>query len=213
MPFFSSLLKCCKGSKGTKRSAAVELDNLLPSRLVSLEMMPMRVTSYLPTSPRPIPQLDVSASSSTSIAMFEHLSTTSMNTLANSFTIHDTFEDVDLATPTVFAEPPKQRKTINASPFDDQHEVDNALVVVASLSKNTDDGKGSHASSSGSAVPLVFSKQSSRVTSPFGDEHGLDLELEVEYAPTTPSSVYDYTERAMEYQRGKSYLSLSSTKP
>jgi hypothetical protein len=209
MPFFSFILKCCKGSKGSKGSAAVELDELPPVRLVSVEPMPLRITSVLPTSPRPIPQLDVSASSSTSVAMSDHMSTTSMKTLTNSFTTHDTFEDVDLATPTVFADPPKQRKTTNASPFDDQHEADNALVIAASL---FNEDKNSYPSCA-SDTPFVSSKQSGRVTSPFGDEHGLESEAEMEYAPTTPSSIHDYTERAMEYQRGKSYLSLSSPKP
>jgi hypothetical protein len=213
MPFSSFVLnsKCCKGSKGSKRITAVELDELPPARLVSVETIPLRVTSYLPISPRPIPKLDVSASSSTSVAMFEHLSTTSMNTLTNSFTTHDTFVDGDLASPTVFPDPPKQRKT-SPSPFDDQHEVNNTLAASSSLSKNTDDDKDFHASSSGSAAPLALSKQSGRVTSRFGDEHGLESEPEIEYAPTTPSPIYHYTERAMEYQRGKSCLSPSSPK-
>jgi hypothetical protein len=209
MPFFSLILQCCKPSKSSKGSAAVELDELPPVRFISLENMPMRITSFLPTSPRPIPQLDVSASSSTSVAMFDHLSTTSMNTLANSFTIHDSFEDVDLATPTVFADPPKQRKTINTCPFDDQLEVNNNLAISSSLSN---DDKGSYPSCT-SDTPFVSSKQSDRVTSPFDDEHGLESESEIEYAPNTPSSIHDDTERALEYQRGKSCRFSTSPKP
>jgi hypothetical protein len=209
MPFSSFLLQCCKGSKRSKRSAAVEFNDLPPVRLISFETMPLRITSFLPTSPRPVPQLNVSASSSTSVAMFDHMSNTSMKTLTNSFTTHDTFEDVDLATPTVFADPPKQRKTINASLFDDQHEVDNNLAVSSSL--NNDD-KGSYPSRT-SDTPFVLAKQSAWVAFPFGDEHGLESEPEVEYAPATPSSVHDYTERAMEYQRGKFCPSSTSPKP
>jgi hypothetical protein len=190
MPFFSFILKCYKS-----HAAAAELDELPPARPLSIEMMLLSTTSYLPITPKPIPQLEVSISSSTSYAMFEHISTARMKLSTNSFISNDAFEDVDLATPTNFAEPHKQLKSTTASPFDEQHEVDNALVVSSSLSHIMDDDNDLHAASC---------KQLGRVASPFGDEHGLESEPSVEYAPTTHSSVHDYTERAMEYQRGMS---------
>ena len=179
-------------------------------RIAMSKRMPMDITSYLPISPRPIPQLDVTVSSSTSIAMFEHESIASMGSRHNSFTSNGTFDDVDLSTPTKFAQPPKARKVIT-SPFSDQHEIQTTLFTPDSthnINKNGDEVF--NASICSSNALLVSGKQltppaSSDVdTSPFDDEHGVESELEVEYAPTTPSSEDYDTERAMEYQRGKS---------
>jgi hypothetical protein len=197
--FIKSITKCFKRDNG-----AIS-DDLPAPRAVSLELMPLRVNCHLPTTPKPIPELDVSVSTSTSLAMFEHMSVTSMKSPANSFTTNDTFEDVDLSTPTNFAEPPKGRNT-KASPFGDEHEVDSALIMKGHL--NNDD-EVSHTSSVCSTAPLVFTKQSRPVTPPgtptsLDDGHEVVSEPAVEYAPTTAASGNDYTERAMEYQRGKS---------
>ncbi|KAG9662305.1 hypothetical protein KCU64_g2035, partial [Aureobasidium melanogenum] len=61
-----NLLKCCKAD------TAGDLDCLPPARAIELKKTsPKRVNSFLPTSTRPIPELDVSPSSSTSMAMFD----------------------------------------------------------------------------------------------------------------------------------------------
>ena len=199
--FFSKLFKCCF------HGAAVESDVLPLVRVVSLDPMPKSVTSHLPTSPRPIPQMEVSVSSSTSLAMFEHESIISIGSPHNSFTSNDTFEDVDLSTPIKFSNPPKARKMV-VSPFDDHHEVNNAENISGTLNN---ENKVSQASSNGSNTPLISPKQSISATSldictsPFEDNKRVESEAEPEYAPTTPCSGSDYTERAMEYQRGKSY--------
>jgi hypothetical protein len=206
--FIKSITKCFKCGTGAVN------DDLPAPRAVSVELMPIRVPCHLPTTPKPIPELDVSVSTSTSIAMFEHKSVTSMNTLTNSFTTHDTFEDVDLATPTNFAEPPKGRKT-KASPFGDEHEVSNSMDISDAIPNNDD--QATHASSVYSTTPLVLTNQSRPITppgTPISMDNGPEVVSEpvTEYAPTTASTGNDYTERAMEYQRGKSSLHPSSSR-
>jgi hypothetical protein len=204
--FIKSITKCFK------RDAGVVADNPPAARAVNVELMPLRVACHLPTTPKPIPELDVSVSTSTSLAMFEHMSVTSMKSTTNSFTTHDTFEDVDLASPTMFADPPKGRNT-KASPFGDEHQVDSALIIKGHL--NNDD-EVSHTSSVCSTAPLVFTKQYRPVTPPgtrtsLDDGHKDVSEPAVGYAPTTAASDNEYTERAMEYQRGKFFSHLSSS--
>jgi hypothetical protein len=136
-----------------------------------------------------------------------------MKSTTNSFTTHDTFEDVDLASPTMFANPPKGRKT-KASPFDDEHEVESALTITGHLNNGEE---LSHTSSVCSTAPLVPTKQSRPATPPgtptsLDDGHTDVSETAVEYAPTTAPSGNEYTERAMEYQRGES-CSHPSSKP
>lgn len=179
-------------------------------RIVSLNIMPQTVTAHLPITTKPIPQLEVSVSSSTAVAMFEHECTLSMRSPHNSFTSNDTFEDVDLSTPTKFAVPPKVRKAM-ASPFDDQHEIDSTLVVSGSPNKGKE---VSNACAPFSKSAIAIGKQPVRVASPFDDGHEVEPETAVEYAPTTSYSGNEYTERALEYQRGESPLPLSlSPKP
>lgn len=177
-------------------------------RIAMPKCKPMNITSYLPISARPIPQLDVTISSSTSIAMFEHESIASMGSRHNSFTSNGTFDDVDLSTPTKFAQPPKARKVIT-SPFSDQHEIENTLFAPDSTHNINYNGKevsnASICSSNALFIPgkqLIPTASSDVGASPFDDEHG--AEPEVEFAPTSPSSEDYDTERAMEYQRGKS---------
>lgn len=185
-------------------------DDCVTLPLVHIAMpkpMPMNVISYLPISARPIPQLDVSVSSSTAIAMFEHESIASMDSRHNSFTSSGTFDDVDLSTPTKFTQPPKARKVISC-PFSDEHEISNTLSAPDSTHNTSNYGdEVFNASICGSNALLVPGKQlvpassSDVCTSPFDDEH--EAQSEVEFAPTTPSSEDYDTERAMEYQRGK----------
>jgi len=177
-------------------------------RIAMPKRMPMNVISYLPISPKPIPQLDVSVSSSTSIAMFEHESIASMGSRHNSFTSNGTFDDVDLSTPTKFDQPPKARKVIT-SPFSDQHEIQTTLFAPDSTHNISNSGyevsNASHRASDALLVPakqLKLTASSDVGASPFDDEH--EAESEVEYASTTPSSEDYDTERATEYQRGKS---------
>jgi len=177
-------------------------------RIAMPKRMPMNITSYLPISARPIPQLDVTVSSSTSIAMFEHESIASMGSRHNSFTSNGTFDDVDLSTLTKFAQPPKARKFIS-SPFSDEHEIPNTHSAPDSTHNISNSGdKVSNASHHASDALLALGKQltppaSSDVgATPFDDDH--EAESEVEFAPTTPSFEDYDTERAMEYQRGKS---------
>lgn len=206
MSIFKFLKRCFRGDEHDSE--------LLPlARMANPKPMPMSITSHLPISAKPIPHIDVSASSSTSAAMFEHEAIVSISSPHNSFTSNDTFEDVDLSTPTKFATPPKARK-LGSSPFDDQHEVDSTLVISVSIKNGNHDNKVPNASYRSLNTLLVPAKQSTPVagsdicTSPFDDKHEVESEIKVEYAPTTPSSVSDYAERAMEYQRGK--LSSSS---
>lgn len=190
------ILKCCMRGE-------VEDCEVLPLvRVVSLNIMPKSITSHLPILTKPVPQLHVSVSSSTAVALFDHESNVSMRSPHNSYTSNDTFEDVDLSTPTKFATPPKVRKAI-ASLFDDQHEADSASVVSGSLNK------GKEVSDASSPCPksaTALGKQPVHVASPFDDGHEVELESAVEYAPTTSYSGNEYTERAMEYQRGESPL-------
>lgn len=196
--FIFNFLKGCFGGEDN------DIEYLPLARTAMPKPMPMNVTSYLPISARPIPEVDVSASSSTAIAMFEHEAIASMGSPHNSFTSNDTFEDVDLSTPVKFATPPKVLKIVTC-PFNDQHEINNILVVSGPLHNGV---KVSHMSSTCSSTPPTDYKQPARVAPPFDDEHEVESEPEVEYAPTTPSPGSDYAERALEYQRGK-FLSIS----
>ncbi|CAD0090200.1 unnamed protein product [Aureobasidium mustum] len=204
-----NLFKCCKGDTG------VDLDYLPPARAIELKKTgTKRVNSFLPISTKPIPELDVSPSSSTSLAMFDFEAITSVPFGINSFTAQGNFEDVDLSSPINFCSPPAQARKALSSPFEDRYEIDRTLAIDGNPS---DDEEGSYSSSPCSTEPSVLFDQSSRVNSyntcpsPFGDEHEFDYD--VEYAPTTHPSKSEYTERALEYQRGKSFVSslLSET--
>lgn len=201
--FTFKIFKCCM------RGEEADPEVLPLVRIVSLNIMPQTVTAHLPITTKPIPQLEVSVSSSTAVAMFEHECTLSMRSPHNSFTSNDTFEDVDLSTPTKFAVPPKVRKAMT-SPFDDQHEADSALITSGSPNKGKE---VSDANSPCFKSTIALGKQPVRVASPFDDGHEVESESAVEYAPTTPASGNEYTERALEYQRGESpsssFLSLS----
>lgn len=204
-----NLFKCCKGGTG------VDLDYLPPARAIELKKTgTKRINSFLPISSKPIPELDVSPSSSTSLAMFDFAAITSVPFGINSFTAQGNFEDVDLSSPINFCSPPAQARKALSSPFEDHYEIDRTLAINGNPSG---DEEGSYSSSPCSTEPSVLFDQSSRVNSwntcpsPFGDEHEFDYD--VEYAPTTHPSKSEYTERALEYQRGKFLVSslLSET--
>jgi hypothetical protein len=157
--FFFKIFKCCL------RGDANDSEVLPLVRIASPQPMPMGATSHLPVSSRPIPQLDVSVSSSTSVAMFEHESIGSMRSSHNSFTSNDTFEDVDLSLPTKFSDPSKTRKVI-FSPFDDQHKLKSTLSTpgYTNYTDNTEDNEDnednevSDTSLDSSNAPLVPAK-------------------------------------------------------
>lgn len=203
---FFDLLKCCKGDGG------VNHDHLPPARAIELKKPnTKRITSCLPISSRPIPELDISPSSSTSLAMFDHESMISVPCGINSFTDQGKFEDVDLSSPVVFSTPLTQARKALSSPFNDHCEVGYTLAIT-SINCSTDDEAGdSFASSPCSTAPSILFEQGSRVSSydtcpsPFSDEYEVDCD--VEYAPTTPFSNNEYAQRAMEYQRGESLSS------
>jgi hypothetical protein len=201
--FTFKIFKCCM------RREEADPEVLPLVRIVSLNIMPMNITSHLPVTAKPIPQLEVSVSSSTAVAMFEHESTISMRSPHDSYTSNDTFEDVDLSTPTKFATPPKVRKAMS-SPVDDQHEANSSLIVSGSLNKGKE---VSDASTPCSMSSIARGKQPIRVASPFDDGHEVESESAIEYAPTTPASENDYTERALEYQRGESFPLSSLFEP
>ncbi|KAG9697818.1 hypothetical protein KCU95_g3336, partial [Aureobasidium melanogenum] len=196
--FSFNLFKCCKGD------TAGDLDCLPPARAIELQKpSPKKVNSFLPTSVRSIPELHVSPSSSTSVAMFDFEAMTSVPPRTNTFTVQGNFEDVDLSSPTIFSSPPSQARKLPSSPFEDQYEVGYSLAIDDASSP--DDNESSYPSSPCSTVPSVLFEQADRTSSfstcpsPFGDEH--EVEQDIEYAPTTPSSINEYTRRAMEYQR------------
>ncbi|KAH0374113.1 hypothetical protein KCU65_g391, partial [Aureobasidium melanogenum] len=196
--FFFKLLKCCKGD------TAADLDCLPPARAIELQKpSTKKVNSFLPTSTRPIPELDVSPSSSTSVAMFNFEAVISVPPRNNSFTEQGNFEDVDLSSPTIFSSPPSRARKTLSSPFEDHYEVGYSLAVDDTFS--SDDNESSSASSSYSTEPSVLFEQADRTSSfstcpsPFGDEH--EVEQDIEYAPTTVSPNNEYAQRAMEYQR------------
>lgn len=201
---YINLLKCCKS--GT----AVDLDYLRPARAIELKKPSRkRINSLLPTSIRPIPELDVSPSSSTSQAMFDFEAVISVPPHFNSFIAQANFEDVNLSSPTVFSSRPSQSRKLLSSPFEDQYEVSYTLAIDGTSSSEGDES--SCTSSRCSTTPSVLFEQPDRTSSfstcssPFGDEH--EVEREIDYAPTTASSNNEYTQRAMEYQRGESLAS------
>lgn len=128
----------------------------------------------------------------------------------NSFTGQGNFEDVDLLTPVVFSAPPAQAREALSSPFEDHYEVGYTLAIASITSFTDDKDEDSYASSPCSTAPSILFEQGSHASSydtcpsPFGDEH--EVEYDVQYAPTTPSSNNEYTQRAMEYQRGESLV-------
>ncbi|KAG9945974.1 hypothetical protein KCU85_g6875, partial [Aureobasidium melanogenum] len=196
--FSSNLFKCCKGD------TAGDLDCLPPARAIELQKpSPKKVNSFLPTSVRSIPELDVSPSSSTSVAMFDFEAMTSVPPRTNTFTVQGNFVDVDLSSPTIFSSPPSQARKLPASPFEDQYEVGYSLAIDDASS--SDDNESSYPSSPCSTAPSVLFEQADRTSSfstcpsPFGDEH--EVEQDIEYAPTTVSPNNEYAQRAMEYQR------------
>lgn len=203
--FFIKLFKYCFGGVDNE-------PEVLPlMRIANPKPMPVNVTCHLPISAKPpIPQLDVSASSSTSTAMFEYESIASMGSPHSSFMSNDTFDDVDLSTIIKFCAPPKARK-LSLSPCDDQYETESDLVTPGSLKNLNRDDQVPNVTTIDSIPLLAHTKQSTPTTSfnictsPFDDKHHVesDAEIEIEYAPTTPSSGSDYAERAMYYQRGK----------
>lgn len=204
--FSSNLFKCCKGD------TAGDLDCLPPARAIELQKpSPKKVNSFLPTSVRSIPELDVSPSSSTSVAMFDFEAMTSVPPRTNTFTVQGNFVDVDLSSPTIFSSPPSQARKLPASPFEDQYEVGYSLAIDDASS--SDDNESSYPSSPCSTAPSVLFEQADRTSSfstcpsPFGDEH--EVEQDIEYAPTTVSPNNEYAQRAMEYQRGESLASLT----
>ncbi|KAG9568655.1 hypothetical protein KCU71_g2966, partial [Aureobasidium melanogenum] len=193
-----NLFKCCKSD------TAGDLDCLPPACAIELKKpSAKRVNSFLPTSTRPIPELDVSPSSSTSLAMFDFQAVASVPSHINSFTAEGNFEDVDLSSPTIFSSPPSQARKILSSPFEDRYEVGYTLAIDGTSS--SDDNESSYTSSSYTTEPSVLFEEPSRVSSfgtcpsPFDDEH--EVEQDVEYAPTAPLPSNEYTQRAMEYQR------------
>ncbi|KAK6001269.1 hypothetical protein QM012_002600 [Aureobasidium pullulans] len=193
-----NFFKCCKGSNDG------DLDHLPPARPIELKNTSTKlVTTRLPTSTRAIPELDISPSSSTALAMFGSEAKISVSSCVNTFTSQGEFEDVDLSSHTIFSSPPAVASKVLASPFDDHYEVDYTLANAVPTTNG--DEEGSYASSPCSSAPSAIFEQHSRISSfgtcpsPFDDEY--EVEQNVEYAPTTPSSSNDYTERAMEYQR------------
>lgn len=201
-----NFLKCCKGDTG------VDLDHLPSARAIELKKpSTKRVTLCSPMSTRPIPELEVSPSSSTSLAMFDFEAMISVPCGTNSFTDQDNFEDVDLSSSVTFSTPPIQARKFLSSPFEDHYEVGYNQAITCTNYSN--DGGDSFASSPCSTAPSALFEQPSRINSydtcpsPFSDEH--EVENDVEYAPTSPASNSEYTQRAMEYQRGESlFLSM-----
>ncbi|KAG9604858.1 hypothetical protein KCU77_g1169, partial [Aureobasidium melanogenum] len=193
-----NLLKCCKSD------TAGDLDCLPPARAIELKKLSAkRVNSFLPTSTRPISELDVSPSSSTSLAMFDYEAMISIPPRTNSFTTQGNFEDVDLSSPTIFSSPPSQARKVLSSPFGDRYKVAYTLAIDGTSS--SDDYESSYTSTRCSTEPSVLFEEPSRVSSfdtcpsPFDDEH--EVEQDIEYAPTAPSPNNEYTQRAMEYRR------------
>ncbi|KAG9605387.1 hypothetical protein KCU77_g759, partial [Aureobasidium melanogenum] len=195
---YFNLLKCCKDE------AAGGFDCLPPARVIELKKpSPKRHNSFLPTSTRPIPELDVSPTSSTSMAMFDYEAMTSVPPRINSFTTQGNFEDVDLSSPAIFSSPPSQARKILSSPFEDHYEVGYTLAIDGTSS--SEDDESSYTSSRCSTEPSVLFEEPGHVSSlgtcssPFDDEH--EVEQDIEYAPTTSSPNNEYTQRAMVYQR------------
>ncbi|CAD0094224.1 unnamed protein product, partial [Aureobasidium vineae] len=198
MPF-AKLFKCCK------IAGAAHSDETPAIRLITINKpVTKNAVSILPTPTKPIPQLDVSPSSSTSVAMLDHASISSINSPVNSFTINDDYENVDLASSIVFSTPPRKVRKALVSPFDDQHEVGYALAVTGSSFDNEDDFF--YASSPCSTTPSVLFEQSSRINSFNTVASSVDSEVgdqyHVIYAPTTAAHEDEADQRAMEHQRG-----------
>jgi hypothetical protein len=194
-----------------------------PEEMVEeVEMVPVRrarmvyiktVRTHLPIKPQLVPTLDVSVSSSTSTAMFDSARISAVaesSPLTNPFTspFGDEFEDVDLSDPITFSAPPKEalkaspasKQSVQVdfaleprvSPFDDQFESDDAA--------DSDDDKTlcDHNVEADADYELC--------SSPFSDQCSVESQPEVVYAPTSSYPADEYTQRAMEYQRGKSTL-------
>ncbi|KAH0344120.1 hypothetical protein KCU83_g8494, partial [Aureobasidium melanogenum] len=195
---YFNLLRC------RKSDTAGDFDCLPPARAIELKKpSPKRRNSFLPTSTRPIPELDVSPTSSTFMAMFDYAAMISVPPHTNSFTPQGKFEDIDLSSPTIFSPPPSQARKILSSPFEDHYGIGYSLAIDGASS--SDDDESSYIFSRCSTEPSVLFEEPSRVSSfgtcssPFDDEH--EVEQDIEYAPTTPSPNNEYTQRAMEYQR------------
>jgi hypothetical protein len=141
--------------------------------------------------------------------MFDFQAMASVPSQINSFTAQGNFEDVDFSSPTIFSSPPSQARKLLSSPFEDRYEVGYTLTIDGTSS--SDDDESSYTSSSYTTDPSVLFEEPSRVSSfgtcpsPFDDEH--EVEQEVEYAPTAPLPSNEYTQRAMEYQRGELLIS------
>ncbi|KAI5271110.1 hypothetical protein E4T47_05617 [Aureobasidium subglaciale] len=211
---FFSLFKCCKPA-----ATGNHFDDLPPPRVVLVNRIVFeKSNSVVPICATPVPKFNVSISSSTSLAMFEDARTARIRSRLSSSSDSSTlsnFCSVSISTRRTF------NSSINDGISDDNahalatkgfsfnNEVDHTLATKG-FSLHDDDEDNDHTASRPSSTS-TSPTQVERVdpatvcVSPFGDEHKGESEplseTFVEYAPTTPSSNNEYTERAMEYQR------------
>ncbi|KAI5208160.1 hypothetical protein E4T39_01469 [Aureobasidium subglaciale] len=191
-----NLFKCRK-----RAVAGNHFDDLPPPRVVLLpKSFFEKSSSVLPICAIPVPNFDVSISSSTSLAMFEDIRTTRVRSRLSSLS--------DLSTPFNFCPVPiNVCKAVGANVGKINNEVTYSVATRGSSFdndiKSDDDSAFDPCSTSTSASLIERIDSAISSASSFGDHHGVESLFEpiLDYAPTTPTSPNEYTERAMEYQR------------
>ncbi|KAI5244661.1 hypothetical protein E4T43_03596 [Aureobasidium subglaciale] len=196
---FFNLFKCCKSI-----APGNHIDDLPPPRVVLLNQTIFeKSNSVVPICAIAVPRFDVSISSSTSLAMFEDARTARIRSRLSSSS--------DSSTLSNFCSVSISTRRTSYSSINDGISDDNAhALATKGFSLHDDDEDNDHtasrpSSTSTSPTQVEPVDPATVCVSPFGDEHKDESEplseTFVEYAPTTPSSNNEYTERAMEYQR------------